>query len=1070
MVFVADAFGGWLVGQVAEAGRKRLGNWLLGSEQERALHHTATAAIHAAARQLRPWPTTADDPQDADHLARVIDEVFQTAPTPAESLAEHPTLLQGLQAGVAGRLAVLGDAQVTETGQSSAELLGVTVPSLAETLTSHLVREIVTRGAGGGPLTPLADKLNHDLTHLQGQQHSVGLTRLTTDLQAALATLDRLGQQAQSIPARTIPLGRPIHELTDPFALEVHRAIDAPDRATPLPALPAYVERDHDRQLRAIVKQVADGGSAAAVLVGGSSTGKTRACWEAVQTLPKDWRLWHPIDPSRPEAAADALPAVGPRTVIWLNEAQHYLLTPESQLGERVAARLRELLRDPARGAVLVLGTIWPEYWATLTATPPAGQRQDPHAQARALLTGIDIPIPDTFTGPALRAVQAAAGADPRLAEAVTHAEEGRITQFLAGGPALLERYRNAPAAARALIEAAMDARRLGHSLFIPHSLLAAAAPGYLTDQQWDEVADHEDWLESALAYCAAPCRGARGPLTRRHPRPGQPAPSQRYYRLADYLEQTGRVMRRAALAPASLWDALVDHADGRALPRIAEEAERRSLYRHAFRLYQRAAEAGDPFVLRRAAWLLERAGRTEEAISFYQRAAEAGDHDALRQAAELLERTGRIEEAIAWLQTRAEAGDHDALRQVAKLLERAGRTEEAISFYYRAAEAGDRSVLPRAAGLLAEVGRTEEAIAWLQTRAEAGDRDALWQAAWLLERAGRTEEAIGFYQRAAEAGDHDALRRAAGLLERAGRIEEATAWLQTRAEAGDHDALRQAVKLLERVGRTKEAIAWLQTRAEAGDRDAALQRVELLVEAADRLTEARARNREAAINLHQRAAKSRYRDGLRGAAEALERVGLTEMAIRDYQRAAEAGDHDALRRAARLLGRAGRIEEAVAWLLTRAEVGDHDALQQAARLLKRAGRTEEAIGFYQRAAEAGDHDALQQAARLLERAGRTEETIGLYQRVADAGDHDALRRAAGLLERAGRIEEAVAWLLTHAEAGDHDALQQAAELLERAGRTDEAARLHQYGLEPGTHIGNEWHLGDDPMSREPGF
>ena len=80
-----------------------------------------------------------------------------------------------------------------------------------------------------------------------------------------------------------------------------------------------------------------------------------------------DWRLWHPIDPSRPEAAAEALPAVGPRTVIWLNEAQHYLLTPTNELGERVAAGLRELLRDPGRGPVLLLGTIWPEYWAIVT-------------------------------------------------------------------------------------------------------------------------------------------------------------------------------------------------------------------------------------------------------------------------------------------------------------------------------------------------------------------------------------------------------------------------------------------------------------------------------------------------------------------------------------------------------------------------------------------------------------------------------------------------------------------------------------------------------------------------------
>jgi hypothetical protein len=44
---------------------------------------------------------------------------------------------------------------------------------LAERLTGHLVREIMPRGSRGGPLTPLADQLNHDLTHLQARRVEV---------------------------------------------------------------------------------------------------------------------------------------------------------------------------------------------------------------------------------------------------------------------------------------------------------------------------------------------------------------------------------------------------------------------------------------------------------------------------------------------------------------------------------------------------------------------------------------------------------------------------------------------------------------------------------------------------------------------------------------------------------------------------------------------------------------------------------------------------------------------------------------------------------------------------------
>ena len=59
-------------------------------------------------------------------------------------------------------------------------------------------------------------------------------------------------------------------------------------------------------ELGRVVRAAAAGRSGVAVLVGGSSTGKTRACWEALGLLRDQdppWRLWHPIDPSRPDAA-----------------------------------------------------------------------------------------------------------------------------------------------------------------------------------------------------------------------------------------------------------------------------------------------------------------------------------------------------------------------------------------------------------------------------------------------------------------------------------------------------------------------------------------------------------------------------------------------------------------------------------------------------------------------------------------------------------------------------------------------------------------------------------------------
>src|SRR5205823_7009566 len=47
---------------------------------------------------------------------------------------------------------------------------------------------------------------------------------------------------------------------------------------------------------------------------------------------------------------------------------------------------------SPLLKHALVLATLWPTFWDRLTA-PPAERAPDPHAQARALLTGHDIAV-----------------------------------------------------------------------------------------------------------------------------------------------------------------------------------------------------------------------------------------------------------------------------------------------------------------------------------------------------------------------------------------------------------------------------------------------------------------------------------------------------------------------------------------------------------------------------------------------------------------------------------------------------------------------------------------------------
>lgn len=135
------------------------------------------------------------DDDRAKRLVLVLGQLFDATAPPA-SPREYGTLLESLQAAIAQQLAPLGDASLTGTAQSSADLLGVSVTTLTDALTTRLVREIAIRGATGGPLAPLAGQLNHEVSYLQGQR-----------IEKMLHTLGAASSEPQGIPERSLPSG-----------------------------------------------------------------------------------------------------------------------------------------------------------------------------------------------------------------------------------------------------------------------------------------------------------------------------------------------------------------------------------------------------------------------------------------------------------------------------------------------------------------------------------------------------------------------------------------------------------------------------------------------------------------------------------------------------------------------------------------------------------------------------------------------------------------------------------------------------------------------------------------------
>ena len=195
------------------------------------------------------------------------------------------------------------------------------------------------------------------------------------------------------VTARTGP-GEPISGI-NPLLLEIHPAIESSAPGTPLPC----IRRPHDNELAELVELGAEAGAVFPVMVGGSSTGKTRSCWEAAQPLAaRGWHLWSPLYPTPVEAAVTGLGRVEPRTVVWLNDLHRYVAAPHA-LGERLALALQALLRDPSTTSGLA-ATVFAK--SALPASPRRAMTPSGRQQARRAAS-VDVRRPTSVACVAVR-------------------------------------------------------------------------------------------------------------------------------------------------------------------------------------------------------------------------------------------------------------------------------------------------------------------------------------------------------------------------------------------------------------------------------------------------------------------------------------------------------------------------------------------------------------------------------------------------------------------------------------------------------------------------------------------
>ncbi|MFI6712718.1 hypothetical protein ACIBF7_40195 [Nonomuraea sp. NPDC050478] len=814
----------------------------------------------------------------------------------------------------------------------------------------------------------------------------VPLTWTVTALLVGAAVVSQIAQSRPAGHGAPTATSASTVEESDPIALGVHPAI-ALDPAAGRPELsrrlPTYVQRDHDRLLRRLLDNPEH--PTLVMLVGTSSTGKTRSAYEAVLNCLPGWTILHPLH------ATDLLTTleggVEPRTVLWLNESQIYF---DGDQGEAVATETRRLLTMTSD--VVVIGSMWPEYWFAYTRTPRPGV-PDPHHQVRALLdNATKISVPDAFTPTELRNAHQVAERDSRLATALTAMDNGYgVTQTLAGGPDLMSRWEDAPDPyKRAVVNAAIDARRLGHLSPLSAELLHKLSAASLNGPQ--RAAAPPGWFEDSLGYACEPLRGGISLLTAT----SRAENRVEGYVLADFIHQQGRAARRCSPVSDEMWRALAVHSgDADDLERLGASASSRGRYLQALASWRASFARG-----RLSTWsplwrLLGQMGRSREAEDVLRQAADAGDVHAQRLLLALLRRArrgGEIEQALRGM---AANGDPQAERELAILLHHGERRREAEQLLRTAFQRGDRSAARLLLILLRRAGRTNEAeelrrLLDDQVMATPSRRRAQLSGWQLLERDMRAATAFP-----------EAVSALLRLLrQKDPRFDPER--LRRRMMAGRFDAGNELTGLFSDEPMRGKAVRALDDARAAPEKDPGLGLLlaKLLLKG-DRQAEAE--------QLLRRLVDLDYQ-ALAALADLLTNSGRQEECVEVLQ--AGVGSHGA--RARYLLAQAlrdlGRHEESDRLLRSAAAEGVDAAIQELVRRLLKDGHVAEAVDIVRAASRAGRADSVRQAAVLLFNAGWTEVALSLLREaVVCCGNAEALPLIVLLLTRTQRAEEAAA-------------------------------------------------------------
>jgi uncharacterized protein len=551
----------------------------------------------------------------------------------------------------------------------------------------------------------------------------------------------------------------------DALALGVHPAASTDgDKGL----LPPYVHRNaHDN----IGEQLSVDASGIVIIEGPSAAGKSRLAFQVMQEYLSDRWLIVPEDTHALLEIRKAQVALT-NAVIWLDDVERYLTT-----GGLTPGILDALC--PRGSSVLILATLRSEARRELTASNlDLILRYDIHEtlkRAQIIRLSRDLTSHERVAAEAYRT-------NPIIAAALDQRTRAGFAEYIAAGPAALERWQSAmqgeQQVAAGIISAAIDLRRAGHQQRIRADLLRKVYVLYLDSRTQSDPRAPD--FEASLEWASRPVNGASGCIHQI---------GDNEYEPFDYLTDFAQGASTVRDIPPQLWEISINYADPMDLLAIGFAAFEAGNLRNSERAFKRAIEEG-----------------TEE----------NSNHAVLGLGLVLLQ-SHQLKDAEKAFE-RWSHGDPFSMIEIGKILLQAAYSDDIGDLFRRADDRKQKAPVVRNHQNPVRVEYSERADEWLKQAVNKGSTPITITLGEALLREGYQERADHWFKQTADHGDTaDIISLGVNLLRR-GYHERADHWLGYAADKGGPTGMLTLGMALLREGYQERADHWFKQTADHGD------------------------------------------------------------------------------------------------------------------------------------------------------------------------------------------------------------------------------------------------------------